>query len=209
MADKSNEDGFISNAYGVETIAETKEFYKDWAKTYDAEVSKYGYATPSRCGQALADLAPDLAAPVLDIGCGTGISGAALRAAGFANVDGSDLSAEMLDAARKKNIYRDLWQVDLDDPFPFTLGTYAHISAMGVIASGHAPPEMIDAVLAALPGGGLFVFSLNDHTLQDPAFEARVAENLDTGAATLLFKEHGEHLPGYDMKSNVYVMQKH
>ncbi len=208
MASSNSDDKFLSKAYAVESIDETRDFYKDWADTYDLEMAENQYATPTRCAAALATLAPNMDAPVLDIGCGTGISGAALRRAGFLTVDGSDLSDAMLQAARQKNIYRDLWQVDLDNPFPFAIGTYAHISAMGVIASGHAPPEMIDQVLGALPAGGLFVFSLNDHTLSDPAFEARVAENLDTGAAELLFKEHGDHLPEFSMKSNVYVMKK-
>jgi len=199
----------IDQAYKVETVDQTDAFYSVWADTYENEVAAYGYVTPTRCAAALAKFAPDLSAPVLDMGCGTGISGLALRDAGFTAIDGSDLNGEMLDKARsKKDLYRTLWQVDLDDPFPFEIGTYSHISAVGVIVTAHAPPETIDSVLAMLPPDGLFVFSLNDHTLEDPAFEARIIENVDSGFARLLFKEYGEHLPGYDMKSNVYVLQK-
>lgn len=199
----------LDTAYEVENIDQTREFYADWAETYDQEVLGHGYITPKRCAEALARFAPDKTAPVLDVGCGTGLSGRALSEAGFTTIDGSDLSPEMLEKARAlKGVYRRLWQSDLDDPFPFDPGTYAHIAAMGVIASSHAPPETIDQIIAALPSGGLFVFSLNDHTLQDPAFEARIAENVDTGTARLLFKEHGPHLPGYGLESNVYLLQK-
>jgi len=145
----------------------------------------------------------------LDMGCGTGLSGIALRAVGFTSIDGCDLSEEMLDrAGEHKGLYRKLWLSDATQPFGFERGTYAHIAAMGVIAASHAPASTIDKVLQSLPKGGCFTLSLNDHTLQDPAFEARIVENIDTGNAMLLFREYGSHLPGLDMKSNVYVLQK-
>lgn len=205
MPDKQE---FLDRAYEAATSDETLALYKDWAQSYDDEVEANGYSTPPRCAKALAQFAPDLTQPVLDFGCGTGISGLALRDAGFSFVDGCDLSVEMLEVAKAKEAYRFVWQSTLDNPFPFEPGTYSHFSAMGVIASNHAPPETIDAILAVLPTDGLFVFSLNDHTLEDPQFEARIAENLDCGAARLLFKEHGDHLPKIGMGSNVYVMQK-
>lgn len=208
MSDADSSNGFLNKAYEAETLTDTDKLYQDWADTYDDEVSKNGYASPARCAAALAEFTPNNLDPILDLGCGTGISGTALAEVGFTTVDGCDLNQEMLDIAAKKATYRNLWKADLHDPFPFEIGTYSHIAAVGIIASGHAPPETIDAVLAVLPADGLFVFSLNDHTLEDPAFEARVAENLDTGFARLLFKEHGDHLPGVGMKSKVYVLQK-
>ncbi|MDP6883623.1 MAG: methyltransferase domain-containing protein, partial [Rhodospirillales bacterium] len=50
---------------------------------------------PSRCATALAStVAPD-GARVLDVGCGSGLSGLALREVGFASIDGCDLSPAM------------------------------------------------------------------------------------------------------------------
>ena len=51
-------------------------------------------------------------------------------------------------------------------------------------------------------------FSYNDHALADPKHEAAVAEWTDCGAAALIFKEYGDHLPGIDLKSNVYILEK-
>jgi predicted TPR repeat methyltransferase len=205
----SDQKSHLHKAYTIENTEQTRDFYDDWADTYEAEIAENVYSTPARCAAALADLSPDLTARTLDIGCGTGLSGAALRAAGFSNLDGSDLSAEMLEKAKSRaGLYQNLWLTDLEDPYPFEIGTYAHIAAIGVIASSHAPATTIDEVLALLAKDGLFVFSLNDHTMQDPEFEARVAENLDTGTARLLFKEHGAHLDKLEMGSTVYVMQK-
>lgn len=205
----SEEQEFLSKLYEIDTVEDTRRHYNEWAASYDAEITKNGYATPARCAAALAEFALDKSAPILDIGCGTGISGLALRSVGFTHIDGSDLSDEMLNVARaKESVYHELWKTDLDDPFPFETGTYTNFSAMGVISSGHAEAPIIDAILAVMPVGGLFVFSLSDHALEDPTFEARVAENIDTGAAQLLFKEHGDHLPGIGMGTNVYVLRK-
>ncbi|MDH3453013.1 MAG: methyltransferase domain-containing protein, partial [Gammaproteobacteria bacterium] len=90
-----------------------------------------GYVTPGRCAQALADLAPDKSAPLLDLGCGTGLSGEALRAAGFATLDGTDFSEEMLTLARAKpGLYRNLILGDLNNPLPGAPGDYANVAAV-------------------------------------------------------------------------------
>jgi predicted TPR repeat methyltransferase len=201
---------FLDSAYTVDSIDETRTLYDEWAQSYDAEIARAGYATPGRCARALARFEKFREAPILDVGCGTGISGLALAKAGFRNLSGCDLSREMLDKARlRQGLYRDLWQTDLNNPFPFARGTYRHICAVGVLATGHAPASTIDSILACLPTGGLFVFSLNDHTLENPGFEARISEHVDCGAAGLIFKQHGPHLPGIGLKSQVYVMRKH
>lgn len=59
-----------------------------------------------------------------------------------------------------------------------------------------------------LPTGGYFAFSFNDHTLEDPAYENKVLEYTQSKRAQLVFCEYGAHLPGKDMKSNVYVLVK-
>ncbi len=205
----TEDNGFLQNAYLVETTEETKTFYGKWAQTYEAEISQNGYVTPMRCATALATFATDRDLPVLDVGCGTGLSGLALKTAGFSHIDGSDLSAEMLVKAKsREGLYKNMWQVDPDNPFPFEKGAYAIMTAVGVLAISHAPPEMIDQVLEKLPAGGLFVFSLDDHTLGEPGYEQRIMEHIDCGSAALMFRELGPHLPGIGLNSVVYVLQK-
>jgi len=199
---------YLDSVYGLETGDETKAFYDNWSDTYDAEVAENGYVTPQRAAEALAAQVTDLAEPLMDLGCGTGVSGAAFANAGFAAIDGTDFSGQMLEKARAKEIYRKLSQGDLSDPMPFEDGAYRLISAIGVLNPGHAPAEVFDQVMEKLPSGGLFAFSLNDHALADPSYEARLNEHLDTGYATLLFREYGEHLPKIDLKSAVYVVSK-
>ncbi|MEX0310113.1 MAG: class I SAM-dependent methyltransferase [Tateyamaria sp.] len=198
--------GFLDKAYQARDAASTRALYDDWAASYEAEVAENGYATPGRCAEALKAETDDLTAPILDFGCGTGLSGLALKLAGFANIDGVDLSQEMLEGAREKGVYRHLDLIEAGDALPRS--GYTAMAAIGVIGAGAAPISVLHTLMRALPAGGKLVFSFNDHALEDPANEAGVAEWTDCGAARLRFKEHGPHLPGIDLKSNVYVLEK-
>lgn len=204
----TGEKGFLSGAYDLPNAGATEQFYNDWAASYDAEVAENGYATPRRSAQALAEAVEDTGAALLDIGCGTGLSGLAFSAAGFTTIDGTDLSQGMLDAAGARGLYRRLWLGDANRTLDVAPGTYAHAAAVGVINPGHAPPETVDAALAILPVGGCFVFSLNDHALADPAFAARPDALVASGRAEILFREHGPHLPGTGLESTVFVLRK-
>ena len=200
-------DAFLNKVYAARDAESMRALYDAWSASYDEEVSRNGYATPGRCGAALAAHCKNKGAPVLDFGCGTGLSGLALKLAGFETIDGVDLSEEMIDQARAKNVYRDLSVIQAEDPFRHKPGDYAAIAAIGVIGAGAAPVEVFHRLMKGLGRDGKMVFSFNDHTLEDPAFEAGLNEWLDCGAARLLFREHGPHLPGIDLNATVYVVE--
>ncbi|MEL7463748.1 MAG: class I SAM-dependent methyltransferase [Pseudomonadota bacterium] len=199
---------YLENAYGHAHGEAARKFYDEWAATYDAETSDNGYITPVRCAAALADLTEDQQRPILDLGCGTGLSGAALKSAGFAAIDGWDPSSEMLRQAEKRHVYRVLRQIEPEASLDAPANAYAAVNAAGVLSPGLAPPEAFDQILAFLPKGGHISFSLNDHAIEDGAHERRMTEIVDAGAAILRFKEYGDHLPGREMKSWVYVLEK-
>jgi len=197
--------GFLDKAYGGQ---DAHQLYDAWATSYDHELAENGYATPGRCAAALHALMPDPTLPILDFGCGTGLSGLALALAGFRTIDGLDLSADMLQQAASKNLYRTLTQIGADEALPHTPGDYAAICAIGVIGTGAAPISVFDTLMDGLAPEGRLVFSFNDRALAEPEHEAKLQGYLDTGTARLLFKEYGEHLPGINLKSNVYVIEK-
>jgi hypothetical protein len=143
MSDDATEGSdFLEQVYNLASQDDTDSYYSRWAATYDDELTRQGYRTPSRCADALRDFVA-LDAPVLDIGCGTGLSGSAFAAVGFTNLTGTDVNAEMLAVADAAGIYRASWVTDLDDPFPFSVGTYAAIAAVGVIGVGAAPASVL------------------------------------------------------------------
>ena len=199
---------FLDKVYQARDGESTRELYDPWSESYEAEVAENGYVTPRRCAEALAEYTSDMSAPILDFGCGTGLSGEALAAVGFITIDGVDLSAEMLAQAEKKKLYRSLSQIEADAQLSIAPGDYDAIAAIGVIGAGAAPISVLHELMTALPRGGKLVLSFNDHALADPANEAGLNEWLDCGAARLLFREHGEHLTEIDLKACVYVIEK-
>ena len=199
---------FLDKAYDLEGADSTQAHYDAWAQSYDAEIAENGYATPGRCAAALWAALPEAQTPVLDFGCGTGLSALALKMVGYETIDGMDPSPEMLGLAGEKAVYRTLSLLDVADPDPVKTGAYKAIAAIGVIGTGAAPASTLDLLMNALGRGGLLVFSFNDHAMADPQFEGRLNQWLDCGAARLLFKEYGPHLPGQNLNSNVYVVEK-
>ena len=143
-------DGFLNKAYGPRDAEATRKLYDDWATSYEAEVRENGYATPGRCAAALALHLKDKKTPILDFGCGTGLSGLALKLAGFEIIDGVDLSADMLKVAESKQLYRTLTQIEADADVPGTPGDYAAIAAIGVIGVGAAPIALFDTLMNGL-----------------------------------------------------------
>lgn len=200
--------GMIARAYAVGDMESVRKLYDDWAETYDQELGGHGYVTPQRCVDALAAHDPARRGPVADLGCGTGLAALALRDAGYTEIDGYDLSAEMLAKARETGVYRALRQEDILAAGAAGDRVYANVVAAGLFSPGHAPPEGLDAALQLIESGGLFAFSFNDHTLADPAYLARVANLVDGGAAELLVKEHGPHVPGIGLEATVMVLRK-
>jgi predicted TPR repeat methyltransferase len=202
------QDDFFDKVYHLDTPERARDLYDDWADSYDADLDRAGYATPARVASALFHVRPESDLPILDFGCGTGLSGQALARVGFEVIDGMDPSPEMLAQARDKGVYRNLVQLDLDDPAPIPQDVYRAITAAGVIGPGAAPLATFDMLMRALPPEGLLAFSFNDHALSDPQYEGKLAEWLDCGAARLLVREYGPHLPEKNIKANVYVVEK-
>lgn len=201
-------DSIFDRIYAARSPDEQREVYDDWSKTYDQDVREQGYVTPSRLAAALAGLLDRHDAPILDFGCGTGLSGTALAGVGFSVIDGVDISEGMLAAARDRGVYRNLRLIPADEAFRVEPGSYAAIAAVGVIGAGAAPLSVLDDLSKCLGKGGLLAFSFNDHTLEDPAYEFWVREQLDCGAFWQRHRDYDAHLPGRGMKSVVYVLEK-
>ncbi|MDZ7709487.1 MAG: hypothetical protein U5K36_04910 [Roseovarius sp.] len=101
--------------------------------------------------------------------------------------------------ARAKGAYRDLFRADPDGVLDTGGRQYRAIVAVGAIGAGAAPAEYIDRALAHLEPGGLFVVSLNDHTLEDlDSTEARLTRAVTGGTVE---KDHGRRRPASARRS--------
>ena len=77
-----------------------------YAETFDRDlVDKLNYQSPRLLAQLIARTVPaDARLDILDIGCGTGLMGAGLRAL-KRTLTGVDLSPNMLEQARRRGLY--------------------------------------------------------------------------------------------------------
>ena len=204
----SDDDTAPTGLWTQRTVEETQKIYADWAERYDADVAEWGYATPARIALALRRCGANVEKPVLDFGCGTGLSGMALKSVGFDVIDGTDISPEMLAQAEARNVYRQVWKGEPGTMGHIKRGDYAIISATGVVSLGAAPPETLDMLIAALGPGGLLAFSYNESTLSDRAYTDQLDVAVLAPDIEMVFEEDGPHLPAKDMSSVVYVLQK-
>ncbi len=198
---------FLDKTYQTSGNDALQELYDEWADSYEAEVGENGYATPARLARALSLAMPDKAQPILDYGCGTGLSGQAMSDEGFTTIDGMDPSNGMLEQCRKRGLYRDLIALDLSQPLPIAQDQYQVIMAVGVISTGAGPASLMDELIDLLPKGGLFGLSLNDHALEDPDYPAGVQRLKDAGHVVRA-EEYGTHLPGIGLKSMIYLFER-
>ncbi len=188
--------------------AEIKEIYANWADSYEDDVAEWGYVTPTRLALALRRSGANIEKPILDFGCGTGLSGMALKAVGFQVIDGTDISPEMLSKAESKPAYRQVWKGEAGSMGHIRRGDYATIAATGVVSLGAAPPETLDMLVNAIGPGGTLAFSFNDATLADRAYTDRLDIAVLAPDIELVFEEHGPHLPAKNMGSTIYVLQR-
>ena len=137
-----SDDDLIRGAYAIEDQDDAKAFYSLWADDYDDHmVEKLGYVSPSIVADLLFSHLDGDPGAVLDVGCGTGLTGQALAERGAQTIDGIDLSAEMLEKAASRGIYRHLSQADLTRPLAIRDGCYNALVSSGTFTHGHVGPE--------------------------------------------------------------------
>jgi predicted TPR repeat methyltransferase len=200
---------FLDKAYSVKNDAETRRFYDEWADVYDEELAENDYSQPKRCAAALAAITDPAETDVLDVGCGSGLSGIALDVAGFGAIDGCDFSPGMLAKAEKTNVYRRLFETNLNEPpmdAPDT--TYDAAACVGVFSFGHVKADALHDILRAMKPGGALVIGLNDHFYKEGSLTGKLAALADRGLIELLSQRHGDHIPGTGLTGWVISARK-
>jgi len=114
--------------------AEVMQQYDEMAPTYDATLLQdWGYRAPAVAAELLARYV-GLDSTVLDVGCGTGLTGAELKRVGFTSLQGTDISQPSLQAAANKNVYESLVRANLMEPLPFADDSFHAALCVGVLS---------------------------------------------------------------------------
>ena len=145
------------------------ETYDAMAPNYDEQLSNWAYEAPEQAAKLLAKHLLNLkTATVLDCGCGTGMTGVALRKAGAGGViTGLDMSEASLEIARTKGVYDRLDPADLNQPLAFEDDVVDGVLCVGVLSYVHEEPLFREWKRVIRPGG-VMVF-----TSRDDFFEGR------------------------------------
>ncbi|MFN8023004.1 MAG: methyltransferase domain-containing protein [Acidimicrobiales bacterium] len=174
-------DELLEAAYGLDGPQASRELYRTWASTYDSGfIAQSGYRYHEQVAQVFATACRsvlDEDEVVVDIGCGTGLAGQALRVLTGLTVDGFDISPEMLQQAAAKLVgdepaYRRLIEVDLTQPIDIADASYGGALSVGTFTHGHVGPEALAEVIRILRPGGRAAIGVNAAHFTSSGFRA-------------------------------------
>lgn len=176
----------LAEAYAVATPDDNRALYRKWADTYEAGfLVRRGYIYHHNVAQVL--LAAGASGPVLDVGCGTGIVGEVLAAAGMGPIDGIDISPEMLAKAATKAqasgtpIYRSLIEADLTKAIALGDNSYQAIISVGTFTFGHLPATSLAELFRVAAPGASIAVGINGAFFAEAGFEAWLGEQAAAG----------------------------
>ena len=118
---------------GTSDAREVADRYDEWARTYDDDLTSWSYQAPAVVAETVVTRNP-AAGSALDVGCGTGLVGRALRARGFAGrIVGLDISPASLEMAQQSGAYDSLEPTDLQQRLPLEDDAVDAVVCVGVM----------------------------------------------------------------------------
>lgn len=164
--------------------AYVQALFDDYAPSFDAELlDTLDYRAPRVLGDGTAALDRRFAA-ALDLGCGTGLCGPWMRALSD-RLEGVDLSPGMLQQAQRRGSYEALHAAEIVDFLVATPDRFDLVVAADVFIYVGALEAVFDAIAARTREGGVFCFSLEEHT-GDEAFVLRPTRRYAHSLAAVL-----------------------
>jgi len=160
------------NATPPMSDAYVRRLFDQYAPRYDTALTeRLAYRGPSLLREAVEAVMRTAGRPLrfadlLDLGCGTGLAGAALRSLAD-RLTGVDLSPAMIAQAQSKGLYDCLVTADIGDFLAGEAkrgGTYDLVLAADVLVYVNDLAPIAAAVGRVLKPGGLFAFTVETHT---------------------------------------------
>jgi predicted TPR repeat methyltransferase len=203
----------LDDAYSLKSPEDNKALYAKWADTYESDfVINQGYEHPKVIAEIFDKQIPVINT-VIDIGTGTGLVGLYLKKLRNAiAIDGVDISPEMLEVARSKGVYRNLYIRDLTKEVIDTAAPYDALICIGIFTHGHLGPETLNSLIPLVKPNGSFVIGINAKYFEQEDFTSKFAELAEKRLIsppilqkTRVYKEDSEH---HDSLNVVALFQK-
>ena len=166
----------LDSVYGAGSPEALGDAYAAWAASYDSETASLGYLLPFLIAAWVTRYVPAGEGPLLDAGCGTGLTGPQLRALGYHDLVGLDLSDDMLKVAAGRQAYGELKKAMLGGPLPWPDRHFRAFFSTGVFTNGHAPASGLHELVRITKSGGHAIFTVRDQVLDKGGFRNVFAE---------------------------------
>ncbi|XP_033757216.1 methyltransferase-like protein 27 [Pecten maximus] len=165
------------------SMAEVAEYYSKWAEDYEHDLSQDRYLGPSFACKAVSEEYPLTTTDrksirILDVACGTGFLGEKLKEEGFTYVDGLDPSDKMLDVARTKDSYTNLYCEFMSDAtLPIENDKYSCVVVAGGMGEGHIPCAAVTEMIRIVqPGGYVIIVMREEYLTHVQEYKGRLEE---------------------------------
>ena len=163
----------LENAYDLKSPTDNIKLYSVWAETYDMDfINEMQYQLHfSVADEFILNGGEGL---VLDVGAGTGALAQALLQKGKFSIEATDISEEMLEIAKSKNIYKRSFLSDLTKEIPVENSFYDGVVSSGTFTHGHVGPSSITELVRVTKPDGLITISINEKHWISLDFEGEV-----------------------------------
>jgi predicted TPR repeat methyltransferase len=165
---------------GTSDPREVANRYDEWAKGYDDDLASWSYQAPALVATTVVSRHPE-AESALDVGCGTGLVGRALRARGFiGQILGLDVSQASLEVAQRCGAYDSVERADLQRPLPLVDDSVDALVCVGVMTYLPQVEEVWREFARVARPGGLVVLTQREdlwHTRECRAVVDRLQDD--------------------------------
>lgn len=182
----------LDRARTIASPAEAVALYREWAADYDRDVYDWlRFTGTATVAALLAQHLQDRMARIIDLGCGTGAAGEALKRLGFERLDGLDLSPDMLAIARSKSIYENTTVANLAEPLAIGDAAYDAAISAGTFTAGHVDAATLPEVARIIRAGGLIACVVGQSFWIPGGFATMVADLLRRGVIEVVHDSLG------------------
>ena len=166
--------------YQLNTSDEVLKYYKDWTRKdkFKKDMVDWNYTAPLNAVSLIKKYAFKKNIQILDAGCGSGLVGIEMKKNGYTNIDGVDLSQDMINLI-PKDIYQNIEIADLNKPIKFENNKYDLVMCVGTFTYSHVKPQALDEMIRITKNKGLVCFSVNEGIHEEYGFDKKIKKLSD------------------------------